>query len=757
MKQFSRWLIAFASLLGCLPLSASSAYALDTITLQLKWTHAFQFAGYYAAKERGYYREAGLDVRIDEALPGSNPVKTVLEGKAEFGVGTSALLLERNAGKPVVALAVIFQHSPYVLIARQQNAVQTIHDLIGKRVMLEPQADELLAYLKQEGIFLNRITRLEHSYDPQDLIDGKTDAIAAYATNQPYYLDRAHFAYQIYTPRSAGIDFYGDNLFTTEQELRVHPERVKAFRAASLRGWQYAMEHPEEIIDLILAKYSQRHTRDYYLFEATQMIPLLRPELIEIGYMYSGRWRHIAETYADIGMLPRDFSLDGFLYDPNPKLDLTWLYRSLAVALLLTGIVSAIAFYIARNNRRLARSITERKRIEERLRKLSHAVEHSPAATVITDTHGCFEYVNPKFLEVTGYTQEELIGKTPAIIKSGLTLPDVYEDLWRTIRSGREWRWDMQNRKKNGDLYWEHEIISAVKNEHGEIVNFIAVKEDITERKLAEEALQQEHAKLLKTERELLKAYESLAEADRLETAGRLAAGVAHEVKNPLTIIRLGVDYLAKQFAQESNQEVLDDVRGAIDRADNIIKELLDLSRQNSFVRRPININQVIDNAIRFIKHKIERRNIAIVVSRNDPMPLIYADPDRLVQVFINLLSNAAQAIGQDGSIEVVTRLICLSERDFELPGTSVFRIGEQVVAVEIRDNGPGFPAEYGKKLFEPFFTTKPMGEGSGLGLAVSRSIVIMHRGSISISNRPEGGASALLMFRAYREHLKNE
>src|SRR3990167_5837791 len=119
MKQFFQWLTTFACLLGGLSLPVSSAYALDAVTLQLKWTHAFQFAGYYAAKERGYYREAGLDVRINEALPGSDPVKTVLDGKAEFGVGTSALLLERKAGKPVVALAVIFQNSPYVLITRQ--------------------------------------------------------------------------------------------------------------------------------------------------------------------------------------------------------------------------------------------------------------------------------------------------------------------------------------------------------------------------------------------------------------------------------------------------------------------------------------------------------------------------------------------------------------------------------------------------------------------------------------------------------------
>lgn len=405
----------------------------------------------------------------------------------------------------------------------------------------------------------------------------------------------------------------------------------------------------------------------------------------------------------------------------------------------------------------IIRDITKRKRMQDQLQKLSHAVEQSPAATVITDTRGRFEYVNPKFLEITGYTQEELIGKTPALMKSGLTLPDVYEDLWRTILSGREWRGEMQNRRKNGELYWEYEIISPLKNEHGEIVNFIAVKEDFTERRRVEEALQQKHASLLQTERELLKAHEALAEANRLESVGLLAAGVAHEVKNPLTIIRLGVDYLSKQFSQENTQEALDDVRGAIDRADNVVNDLLDFSRQKLFVRRPININQVIDNAIQFTRHVLQRRNIEIVRNRNDPMPPIYADPDRLIQVFINLLSNSAQAIGQDGCIEVVTRSLCLSERDLERPETSVFRIGEPVIAVDIMDNGPGFSAEHEKTLFEPFFTTKPVSEGFGLGLAVSRNIVIMHKGSITISNRPEGGAAALLMFRVAREHLINE
>ena len=403
------------------------------------------------------------------------------------------------------------------------------------------------------------------------------------------------------------------------------------------------------------------------------------------------------------------------------------------------------------------RDITERKDRETQLRKLSYAVEQSPAATVITDINGHFEYVNQRFIDVTGYTQEELVGKTPKLIRSGLTSLQVYEDLWHTIQSGSVWRGEMQNRRKNGELYWEQQIISPIHNELGEITNYIAVKEDITERKLAEETLHQKHAKLLETERELLKAHDSLAEADRLESVGRLAAGVAHEVKNPLAIIRLGIDYLAKQYSQESNREVIDDVRAAINRADHVIMDLLDFSRQKPFSRRPININQVIDNAIQLVKHETKRRNIAVVINRIDPIAPIYGDPDRLLQVFINLLSNATQAIGQDGSIEVVTRSILLGECDLVRSEADIFRIGEPIITVDIRDTGPGFSAEHERKLFEPFFTTKPVGEGTGLGLAVSRNIVIMHKGSINISNRSEGGVSVLLMFRVAREHFANE
>jgi len=341
--------ISLLILVVLLPLH--TAWALEKVTLQLKWTHAFQFAGYYAAKEQGYYREAGLDVAIQEATPQTNPIQLVLEGRAQYGVGTSGLLLARSAGKPVVVLAVIFQQSPYEIYAAPH--IRQVKDLIGKRLMLEPQTDELVAFLKKEGVSLDQVQLVPHSFDAAGLMQGQTEAISGYVSDEPYYFKQAKYPYQTFSPRSVGIDFYGDNLFTSELELKNHPDRVKAFRAATMRGWQYAKEHRDDVIDLILTKYSKRHTREYLHHESDQMIPLLQPNLIEIGYMNSGRWRHIADTYASIGLLPANFPLDGFLYEP-PEGNLKRLYRYLGGALAAVFVVSFIALYIYRVNRRLA-------------------------------------------------------------------------------------------------------------------------------------------------------------------------------------------------------------------------------------------------------------------------------------------------------------------------------------------------------------------------------------------------------------------
>ena len=468
------------------PCFTPSVYALEKISLQLKWTHEFQFAGYYAAKEKGYYQQAGLDVDIREADPSLDVNKEVLLGRANFGVGTSSLILERNAGKPVVVLAAIFQHSPQIIVVRNSSSAQSVHDLKGKRLMLEPQSDELIAYLKAEGLPLNSITLQKHSFDIQDLVDGLTDAMSAYSFSEPYYLDQSRFDYQAFTPRSDGIDFYGDNLFTSESEINQHPDRVKAFRDASLRGWDYALAHPDEIIDLILKKYPNKNrpnTRDFLRFEADKVSELMRSDLLATGYMNPGRWRHIADTYADLGMLPKKFPLDNFLYEPHPTINYRFIYGIIAATLLVACIAGAITFYILRVNRRLAHSLDELRAGELKLKLLSMAIEHSPTSVIITGPDTRIQYVNSQFTKETGYSADDAYGKTPKILQSGLTRAETYQDMWAHLSQGKLWKGELINRRKSGEVYWEEAHISPVNDENGKLTHYIAVKLDITERK----------------------------------------------------------------------------------------------------------------------------------------------------------------------------------------------------------------------------------------------------------------------------------
>ena len=484
--------LALTLVAAVLVLFAPSARALDKVVLQLKWTHAFQFAGYYAAVEKGFYREAGLEVELREAVPGLDPVEEVLSGRAAYGVGNSSLLLARSAGKPVVALAVVFQHSPVVIMAREYEATQGVHNLIGKRLMVEPQSDELLAYLDQAGVPLDRVEQLPHSFNPQDLIEGKVDAITAYVTNEPFFLEQAGVPFHLYTPRSVGIDFYGDNLFTTEQVLKQGPERVRAMREASLRGWRYAMVHPEEVIDLIMAKYSQRHPRAFYQFEARQMVPLLMPELIEIGYMNPGRWRHIADTYANLGLMPGDFSLDGFLYEPDPKADLKGLYAALV---LLLG-VSAIAFYIHRVNRRLALALMESheahealSRSEERHRLLA---DHASDVIWTMDLQGRFTYVSPSVEKLRGYTVDEVMRQSLDEVLTPESAPIAVDGLSRAIAAVQaglpvpDFRAELEQPCKDGSTVWTEVTVTGIRNESGVFVGLLGVTRNISERKQAE-------------------------------------------------------------------------------------------------------------------------------------------------------------------------------------------------------------------------------------------------------------------------------
>jgi PAS domain S-box-containing protein len=291
------------------------AAAAEKVSIQFKWQHQFQFAGYYAAQDQGYYRDAGLDVTLLESRAGQDPLQNVVTGLAQYGVGDTTLLLARGAGQPVVVLASVFQHSAAAMLRRLGADGKPV-PWPGSRLMMATNNEELTVMLKQQGVRLDQLTHIPHSHNYDELAEGRIDAMSVYLTEAPYVLDRLNLAYELQSPRDQGLDFYGDALYTTESELREHPARAQALREATLRGWHYAMEHPGEIADLIRARYPERQSREQLMFEAQRTVPLLEQGLIELGYSNPERWRALARAYSEQGMLPADFKLDGFLYQP---------------------------------------------------------------------------------------------------------------------------------------------------------------------------------------------------------------------------------------------------------------------------------------------------------------------------------------------------------------------------------------------------------------------------------------------------------
>jgi diguanylate cyclase (GGDEF)-like protein len=380
--RFGSWRTALVALCSAsLFLAATPAVrAADTfsdpavpVRLQLKWRHQFQFAGYYTALEKGYYREAGFDVTIIPATPGIDPVDTVLQGRADFGVASSELVLRYARGDPVVVLATIFQHSPLALYVRSDAGIATVHDLAGHKVALAPSETEIFAYLQREHVPLARLQLVQHDYSVDTLVQGRVDALAGYETDESYDLQQSGGQYRQFTPRSSGVDFYGDTLFTTRSLVTERPERAEAFRAASLRGWEYALAHQEEIAALIHARYAPELPIEKLRFEADRMFPLVRSDLVELGHTHVGRWQHIFDVYRELGLAPAGGEIDmrGLLYQPAPPTDLRWLLWVLAAAAVVLAVVVWIARRFYRVNLRLFQQLDENRRLQEELRALT--------------------------------------------------------------------------------------------------------------------------------------------------------------------------------------------------------------------------------------------------------------------------------------------------------------------------------------------------------------------------------------------------
>ncbi len=375
--------------------------------------------------------------------------------------------------------------------------------------------------------------------------------------------------------------------------------------------------------------------------------------------------------------------------------------------------------------------ITKRKRFEEKLEKLSAAVRQSPVSIVITDLDGNIEYVNPKFCALTGYSSEDVMGQNPRILQSGRVDMETYENLWQTLLAGNEWRGELQNRKKNGEIYWEDAIISGITNQKGEITHFLAVKEDITERKQFDERIRQ---------------------AQKLESIGTLAGGIAHDFNNILFPIVGHTEMLLEDVPKASPmRDSLDEIYTGAMRAKELVSQILTFSRHEKHETKLMKINPILKECLKMI-HSTIPSSIKLSHEVDNDCGIVKADPTHIHQLIMNLLTNAYHAIGDElGEIKIELKNVFLEKNELMnagmMPGPHN--------CIRVSDTGMGMDETTKIKIFDPFFTTKEKGKGTGMGLSVVHGIIESLHGGMDVVSQVGKGTVFSVYIPVERSQVK--
>lgn len=383
-----------------------------------------------------------------------------------------------------------------------------------------------------------------------------------------------------------------------------------------------------------------------------------------------------------------------------------------------------------RGYRGIDRDVTTRKHDEEERARLNLALEQTADSIVITEPDGTIVYVNPAFERISGYAKAEVLGKNPRILKSEKHDLEFYQSLWGTISRGEVWSGHITNRRKDGSLYEEEMVISPVRDTSGVVLNYVAVKRDMTHE---------------------LEMERRLRQSQKMESLGQLAGGIAHDFNNVLGVIQGGLALLKPRLTDPTHVRYVEIGETAVNRGADVAKRLLTFSREGQLQLRPLALGDVVEELIRVLEHSLEK-TIEIVTDIPSDLPIIQGDPGQLYQVLLNLCINARDAILEshtsDGTGQITIAASTVSPETVR----SIFKDAPapSYIRVSVSDTGIGMSEAVRSRIFEPFFTTKPTGKGTGLGLAVVYGIVKSHNGLIDVESTPGAGTTVHIYLVAF-------
>ncbi|MCU4155381.1 ABC transporter substrate-binding protein [Carboxylicivirga sp. A043] len=783
--------------------SAAGMQVPDTVVLQLKWKHQFQFAGFYAAIEQGYYKDAGIAVVVKEGSTSINFVEEVISGRADFGLESSKLIIARNQNQPVVALAAIFQHSPEILLTRKDKGIRYIEDMEGMRISIGQNG------LASPVALLNKfnISKDTYSYGSNvgyinDLINDSTDVISAYITDSPFQLEQAGIDPLVFKPRSYGIDLYGDVLFTSQQMVEDNKGLTEGFVKASIKGWVYAMDNKEELINLIINKYNPELDKKLLVYEATQMEDLVMPKLIEPGHMNPDRWTYIADTFVEIGLLHPLYSLDGFLFEDyqlfNNRRTKKLLFILLGVVIL--SLISLLIFFLF--NRRLKKAVLQRTEqlsalnysLKKEINKsqIAHAnltlseerfkllFEDSPISLWEEDFSAAKQMVdelknsgvndvehyirsNPDFIKqcarvikinnINKATIQYLEADNKADILNNIdkifnekALLDITEEIISFCNGKMIYETESEHMTLKGNKIY---VSITVKIPYGHenswskvivsLINITDLRQTTDELKIKEVLLRQQNEALKGINEELKKSKLKAEESDRLKTA--FLSNMSHEIRTPMNGIVGFTDLLKDETIEKTDRvRYLDIIEENSQQLLRIISDIIDISKIEA-------------SQLKIVKNEIDINQLFERLLAIFQLRLKRLDKEHITCCY-NIdasLADSTLIITSDITRlrQILTNLLENAAK-FTEHGSIEFGVypanDKNSLIFYVKDTGVGIKRERVAQIFERFFREEErfganLG-GTGLGLSIAKNLVELLGGSISVESEPGKGAN---------------
>ena len=735
----------------CFPVFSANAQTKQV--LQLRYDHHFQSAGYYAALWNGYYQEAGIDLEI---RPGLKPDGTLVDvsdelrsGNADYGVASTDALIARSNGIPLVLLASIFQQSGVEILARPEVKLLSPSDLTRVRLQgsLLGRADsELIAFLVAEGVDPSKVdlngsgAQRTVKNSLEQLFAGEVDAVLTSSFSASWIARERGVAFTRMRPSSYSIDFYGDSLFTHQRDIDEDPDQVERFVEASLRGWQYAFDHPDEISRKISTAFPRvlpiNNPDDYNMFLASKVRELAAFPIVELGHINKRRWRTMNDSLKNAGLVANDLDTERFIFSPKQVRAEKVQFRYTIAFMTLIGLAFVFVCFVVRSRltrrREKNESLQLLRKSENRLRTI---VETEPECVLVLTSDFNILEINSAGLEMLEADSVEELKVEGIRARVVPEYREAFEKFHQFVIAGNSGKHEYEIIGLKGTRRWMESHATVLSDESIGAM-YLSITRDVTE--------QRRSGELLKTK------DEQLRQMQKMDAIGRLAGGIAHDFNNLLTAIN-GYSELSLRSLPNGSpvHHNVEEIRRAGERAADLTRQLLAFSRKQIMKPKIINLNQTVAD----IKKMLERligEDIEIVTRLSPDLGQISADPGHIEQMIVNLVVNARDAMPDGGRLTIETSNISLdteyAKRHFPIvPG--------KYIVIAITDTGLGMDKETQENIFEPFFTTKDIGRGTGLGLATVHGIVKQSGGDIWVYSEVGNGTT----FKVYLPRVFDE